>query len=139
MTDVHDKKTRSFNMSMIKGKDTMPEMVVRKFLFSKGLRYRLHYKKLPGKPDIVLVGRKTIIDIKGCYWHRHPNCKYATMPKSNTDFYLKKFEETVGRDKENMTYWKENGWNVIEVWECELKKNRECRLQKLLEELATNG
>lgn len=124
-------------MSRIRGKDTKPEMYVRKFLYGHGLRYRLHYARLPGKPDVVLVGRKIIVDIKGCYWHRHSGCRYATMPSSNVDFYLKKFSDTVNRDRRNISYWKEAGWKVIEVWECELKtsESRKQRLEELLQEI----
>ena len=124
-------------MSRIRGKDTKPEMYVRKFLYGNGFRYRLHYKKLLGKPDVVLVGKNVIIDIKGCYWHRHTGCRYATTPSSNVDFYLKKFADTVERDKRNIAYWKEEGWKVIEVWECELKtaESRKQRLEELLQEI----
>lgn len=124
-------------MSRIRGKHTKPEMYVRKFLFEKGYRYRLHYNKLPGKPDIVLMGLKVLIDIKGCYWHRHEGCKFATIPSTNREFYLKKFADTVERDKRNKDSWLKEGWKVIEVWECELKNmvSRKERLINLLEEI----
>lgn len=124
-------------MSRIRGKNTKPEMYVRKFLYSHGFRYRLHYSKLPGKPDVVLIGKKIIIDIKGCYWHRHPGCGYATTPSTNVDFYLKKFADTVERDRKNKAYWRDAGWKAIEVWECELKtvESRHQRLQKLLQDI----
>lgn len=124
-------------MSRIRGKDTTPELIVRKFLFKNGYRYRLHYKWLPGKPDVVLVKNKVIIEIKGCYWHRHQGCRYATTPMTNSEFYKKKFQDTVARDKRNKKAWLESGWKIIEIWECELKKSekREARLKRLLKEI----
>lgn len=138
MADVHDRNTRSYNMSKIRGKNTKPEMYVRKFLFEKGFRYRLHYSKLPGKPDVVLVGKRIVIDVRGCYWHRHKACKYATTPKTNKEFYQRKFAATKERDTRNTVFWQKDGWKVIEVWECELKNCivREKRLKKLLREIS---
>lgn len=123
MTDVHDKATRSYNMSQIKGKNTKPEMLVRKFLFSKGFRYRLHVKNLPGKPDIVLPKYKTVIFINGCFWHGHLGCKYFVIPKTRTEWWYEKIEGTRARDNDIGTILKEAGWNVITIWECQLKKN----------------
>ena len=122
MADVHSKETRSYNMSMIKGKDTKPEVKVRKYLFSKGFRYRKNVKKLPGKPDIVLRKYNTCIFINGCFWHRHEGCRYFVLPKTNVDFWAKKIESNVQRDDKNTTLLKEQGWNVLTIWECELKK-----------------
>ncbi|MGC4130285.1 MAG: DNA mismatch endonuclease Vsr [Bergeyella sp.] len=124
MADVHSKAVRSYNMSRIRGKDTKPELLVRKFLFASGLRYRLYDKKLPGKPDIILPKYKTIIFIHGCFWHGHENCKYFVIPKTRTDFWLDKIEGNKKRDKENIEQLKSKGWNVITVYECELKKER---------------
>lgn len=121
MTDVHSKTVRSFNMSRIKGKDTKPEMLVRRFLHANGFRYKLHDKTLPGKPDIVLPKYKTVIEVQGCYWHGHQNCRYSHLPKSNTEFWKEKIGANVKRDKENLKKLKELGWNVIVIWECELK------------------
>ena len=137
MTDVHNSSARSFNMSRIRGKDSKPEVIVRKFLFKNGYLFRKHYKKLPGIPDVVLVGKKIIVDIKGCFWHRHEKCRYSTTPKTNYDFYQKKFTDTIKRDRKNKKYWIDNNWKVIEIWECELKtaEKRESRLMKLLEEI----
>lgn len=133
MTDVHDKKTRSYNMSQIKGKDTKPEILVRKFLFSKGYRYRLYYKKLPGKPDIVLPKYKTIIFIHGCFWHGHENCKYFVIPKTRTDWWLKKIERNKHLDCDNFQVLHELGWKVLTIFECELKKNnRDNTLNELI-------
>jgi len=102
MADVHDKQTRSFNMSRIKGKDTKPEMLVRKFLFSKGFRYRLYDKKLPGKPDIVLPKYKTVIFIHGCFWHGHEGCKYFVVPKTRTEWWKAKIDGIKHKDAYNL-------------------------------------
>lgn len=123
MSDVHSKKIRSYNMSQVKGKNTKPEMLVRKFLHANGFRYKLHDKSLPGKPDIVLPKYKTVIEVQGCYWHGHKNCKYFKLPKTNTDFWKNKISGNVTRDKENHKKIETLGWNLIVVWECELKPN----------------
>ena len=119
--DVHDKKTRSYNMSRIKGANTKPEEIVRKYLFSRGFRYRKNDKKLPGTPDIVLPKYKTVIFVNGCFWHGHKDCRYFVIPKTNTDFWLNKINTNIERDKRKQEALKELGWNVIVVWECELK------------------
>ncbi|WP_271783689.1 very short patch repair endonuclease [Aquimarina algiphila] len=121
MSDVHSKKIRSYNMSQINGKDTKPEMLVRKFLHSNGFRFKLHDKNLPGKPDIVLPKYKTIVEVQGCYWHAHQNCKYFKLPKSNTEFWKNKISDNVKRDNENHKKLNELGWNLIIIWECQLK------------------
>jgi DNA mismatch endonuclease (patch repair protein) len=132
MTDVHDKQTRSFNMSRIKSKNTKPEMLVRKFLFAKGFRYRLHDKTLAGKPDLVFPRLKTVLFIHGCYWHGHENCKYFVPPKTRTDWWLDKIGKNKLRDSENLAKLKSEGWKVITVFECELKPLvRENTLNKL--------
>ena len=110
----------SWNMSRIKSKDTTPERIVRSFLHRNGFRFRLHVKDLPGKPDIVLPKYKTVIEIRGCYWHRHEGCKNATTPSTNTEFWKNKFGATVARDKRTEQDLKALGWNVIVVWECEI-------------------
>lgn len=142
MADVHDKKTRSFNMSRIKGKDTKPEMLVRKYLFSKGFRYKLHDKSLPGKPDLVFPKLKTALFIHGCYWHGHENCKYFVPPKTRTDWWLDKIGKNKLRDSENLSKLKNEGWKVITIFECELKSSvREAtldNLQKMLAEISNN-
>lgn len=135
MTDVHDKKTRSFNMSMIKGKNTKPEIIVRKFLFHNGFRYRINFSKLPGKPDIVLPKYKTVIFINGCFWHGHDGCKYFVIPKTRTEWWLNKIKKTKERDKKNYNVLSKNNWNIITIWECELKHNIENRLEKLIKEI----
>ena len=122
MADVHSPETRSYNMSRIHGKDTKPEEKVRKYLFSQGFRYRKNDKRLPGKPDIVLPKYKTVIFVNGCFWHKHEGCKYFVWPKTNEDFWRAKILANVSRDQKNMKLLSELGWNVIVIWECELKK-----------------
>ena len=136
MADVHDKKTRSYNMSRIKGKDTKPEMLVRKFLFSKGFRYRLHVKTLPGKPDILLPKYKTVIFINGCFWHGHENCKYFVIPKTRTEWWLNKINGNKQKDSENFIQLSKIGWKIVTIFECELKRdNLNNTLNRLLDEL----
>lgn len=123
MSDVHSKKIRSYNMSQIKGKNTKPEMLVRKFLHANGFRYKLHDKSLQGKPDIVLPKYKTVIEVQGCYWHGHKGCKYFKLPKTNTEFWKNKISGNVTRDKENHKKIEALGWDLIVIWGCELKSN----------------
>ena len=120
MTDVHDKKTRSYNMSRIRAKDTKPEMIVRRYLFSRGFRYRLHVKDLPGKPDLVLPKYKTVIFVHGCFWHGHEGCRYFIIPKTRTEWWLNKINRNKELDKQNVTRLKENGWQVLTIFECQL-------------------
>ena len=122
--DVHDKKTRSYKMSCIKGKNSRPEEIVRKSLFAKGFRYRKNDKRLPGSPDIVLPKYRTVIFVNGCFWHGHQGCKYFVVPKTNTEFWLNKITSNIGRDAMKTTQLNELGWRVITVWECELKKDK---------------
>jgi len=122
MTDVHDIETRSFNMSMIKGKNTKPELLVRKFLFQNGFRYRLNYSKLPGKPDNVLPKYKTVIFVNGCFWHGHEGCKYFVVPKTRTEWWIDKIKETKKRDIYKAEKLKQLGWMIQVIWECELKR-----------------
>lgn len=109
-------------MSRIRSKDTKPEMLVRRFLFSKGFRYRLHDKKLPGKPDIVLPKYKTVIFIHGCFWHGHKGCRYYVVPQTRTDWWLNKINGNISKDNAAAATLKVLGWHILEVWECELKK-----------------
>ena len=124
-------------MAAIKDKDTKPEILVRKFLFSKGLRYRLNNRKLPGSPDIVLKKYKTVIFVDGCFWHGHEGCKYFRLPKSNTSFWETKITRNIERDKETTQALTALGWKVIRIWECELrnKSNREAALNKLFNDI----
>jgi len=133
MVDVHDKKTRSFNMSQIKGKDTKPELLVRKFLFPKGFRYRLYVKTLPGKPDIVLPRYKAIVFIHGCFWHGHENCKYFIIPKTRTEWWLNKIVKTKTRDEIEKYKLQEMGWKIITIWECELESEGNKKLNETVD------
>ncbi len=121
MTDIKTPEQRSRNMAAIKGKDTKPEMIVRKYLFSRGLRFRVQVRKLPGNPDIVLPKYKTVIFVNGCFWHGHEGCRYFRLPKSNVEFWEEKIERNVARDFRNEAELKALGWRVIRVWECEIK------------------
>lgn len=124
MADVHDKATRSYNMSQIKGKDTKPEMLVRKFLHANGYRYRLHTKDLPGKPDIVLPKYHTVIFINGCFWHGHQGCKYFTIPKTKTEWWTNKINTNIANDKKAIEALSKDGWKIITIWTCELKPDK---------------
>jgi DNA mismatch endonuclease (patch repair protein) len=122
MTDVHSKEIRSYNMSRIRSKNTKPELLVRKFLFSNGFRYRLHDIKLPGKPDLILPKYKTAIFVNGCFWHSHSDCRYATVPKTRAEWWSAKLLKNKIKDNDAVQKLKEAGWNVIVIWECELKR-----------------
>ncbi|MFB6320225.1 very short patch repair endonuclease [Saccharicrinis sp. FJH54] len=132
MTDVHDKATRSYNMSRIRGKNTKPEILVRKFLHKNGFRYRLNYSKLPGKPDIVLPKYKTVIFINGCFWHGHKGCKFFVVPKTRTEWWTEKINSTIERDEIKNKELEKMGWDVKTLWECELKPEKST---KTLEDL----
>ena len=121
--DSLTKEKRSWNMSRVRSQDTKPEMIVRSFLHRNGFRFRLHVKNLPGHPDIVLPKYKTVIEVRGCFWHRHPGCKVSTMPSTNTDFWQNKFQQNVERDRKNELELKKLGWNVIVIWGCETKSS----------------
>lgn len=136
MADVLSKEQRSKCMSHIRSKDTKPEVLVRRFLFAHGFRFRLHRKNLPGKPDIVLSKYKTVIFINGCFWHGHQDCKYSTIPETNREFWENKISGNIQRDKETYSRLVKLGWNVIEIWQCQLKpKTRDHTLQNLITEL----
>jgi len=119
--DIWNKEKRSEVMSKIRSKNTKPEMALRKALFARGFRYRVNDTKLPGKPDIVLPKYKTVIFLHGCFWHRHEGCKYAYTPKTNTEFWVEKITSNKERDKLNLQKLTALGWNVITVWECEIR------------------
>ncbi len=121
MADVHEPEVRSYNMSQIRAKDTKPELMVRKFLFSQGLRFRVHDKRFPGKPDLVFPKFRKVVFVHGCYWHGHEGCKYFVPPKTRTDWWLSKISRTKEKDKEVSEMIKKEGWDVITIWECELK------------------
>ena len=124
MVDRVSKEIRSYNMSRIRSKDTKPEILVRSYLFSRGLRFRKNDKRYPGSPDIVLPKYNTVVFVHGCFWHLHEGCKYARIPKSNVNYWKKKLYRNRERDEHNQKELEEMGWNVIIVWECELKKNK---------------
>ncbi len=121
MADNHTKEIRSMNMSHIRSTNSRPEEIVRKYLFSKGLRYRKNVRTLPGKPDIVLKKYKTVILVNGCFWHKH-DCGRFVMPKSNTEYWSQKIKRNTERDKTNISQLEALGWRVLIIWECQLKK-----------------
>lgn len=123
MADIVDRKTRSRMMSGIRGTNTKPELLLRKALHSRGLRYRLHCKKLPGTPDLVFAKHNAVLFMHGCFWHRHDGCKYATTPKTRPEFWTKKFERNVERDRIAEASLKKLGWRIATVWECALKSS----------------
>ena len=127
MADVHTPEQRSYNMSRIKGRDTQPEKTLRSLLHRNGLRFRIHDKRLPGHPDIVLPKYRSVIFVHGCFWHRHPGCRYASVPETRSAF-----SRNVERDRRNVFLLEEAGWNTIIVWECELKKNPAVVLENTL-------
>jgi len=122
-------------MSQVRSKDTKPELIVRKFLHTHGFRYRLHVKDLPGKPDIVLPKYKTVIFIHGCFWHGHKHCKYATLPKTRTQWWLNKIDRNISNDKKAILALKKEGWKIITIWGCELRGDK---LDKTLNALIVN-
>lgn len=130
MTDTVDKQTRSRVMSRVQHKNTRPEMVVRRLVHGAGFRYRLHAKDLPGKPDLVFRTRRKVIFVHGCFWHRHSGCKLARLPKSRLDFWEPKLEKNKERDQRDIATLRQSGWEVLVVWECQLKDH-----QRLLKEL----
>jgi DNA mismatch endonuclease, patch repair protein len=121
--DVHSKNIRSYNMAQIKGENTNPEIIIRKFLFSQGYRYRIHYNKLPGKPDVVFPLKNIALFINGCFWHKH-DCNNFKWPKSNYDFWKKKITGNVKRDNKNYNAITQQGWKYFVIWECEIKSQK---------------
>ncbi|WP_273861194.1 very short patch repair endonuclease [Pseudomonas sp. LA5] len=132
--DIVDPARRSRMMATIRGKDTKPEMLVRRFLHAHGFRFRLHRADLPGKPDIVLPRLRSCIFVHGCFWHRHPGCRYAVLPKTRAEFWADKLEGNVERDRQAIEALRNAGWIVFIVWECELRDS-ETALQNLLQKL----
>lgn len=117
--DIVDQATRSRMMGRIRGKDTKPELTVRRVAHRLGYRYRLHRAELPGRPDLVFPGRRKVVFVHGCYWHRHPGCRFAYSPKSNVEFWTQKFENNVRRDLAALTRLRDSGWAPLIIWECE--------------------
>lgn len=132
--DNLSKENRSLNMSHIRSKNTSLEILVRKKLFADGFRYRINDPSLPGKPDIVLPKYHTVIFVNGYFWHRH-NCKLATIPKTNTDFWIRKFKKNQENDEKNYQLLRNYGWHVIIVWECEIKEDIDKLISTIEEEL----
>lgn len=116
-----ERMSRSENMSRIRGKNTKPEIAFRAIVHSLGYRYRLHRRDLPGTPDLVFPGRKSVIFVNGCFWHRHPGCANCTMPKTRFEFWQEKFAKNVARDRKAVAELERLGWRVLIVWECELR------------------
>ena len=136
MADKHSKEKRSYNMSQVKNKETKPEVFARKYLFANGFRYRKNDKRLPGHPDIVLPKYKMVVFINGCFWHQHDDCKYATLPETNKEFWEDKLKGNRRRDAEKINQLVALGWRVIVVWTCELKpKVRQDRLERLCRDI----
>ena len=135
MADNHSREVRSKNMSRIRSTNSKPEEIVRKYLFSKGFRYRKNVRALPGCPDIVLPKYKTVIFVNGCFWHKH-DCKRFVFPSSNTEYWIPKITRNVERDQKNQRELREQGWRVLVVWECQLKKRIvEEHLNNLIDEI----
>jgi DNA mismatch endonuclease (patch repair protein) len=132
MADVHDRKTRSFNMSRIRSRDTKPEILVRKFLFSKGFRYKIYDKILPGKPDLVFPKYKTVVFVHGCFWHGHDGCKYFVIPKTRRKWWIEKINRNKQVDAENIRKLRRLGWKIITIFECKLRpKSRKRTLNQI--------
>ncbi len=135
MADTHSKELRSMNMSHIRSTNSKPEEIVRKYLFSRGLRYRKNVKKLPGTPDLVFAKYRTVVFVNGCFWHHH-DCGRFVWPSSNEDYWRIKINRNVERDADNTALLKSQGWTVLIIWECQLKKNvAEKNLQNLYEQI----
>jgi len=140
MVDSLTPAQRSERMSRIRGKDSQPELALRHVLHRLGLRYRLHAKELPGKPDLVFPRHKAVVFVHGCFWHRHEGCKIATTPKSNTSFWVEKFEKNVARDNRSAAALTDLGWRVFVVWECDLAPSKvEATGEQLAARIRTTG
>ncbi len=135
MPDRITKQQRSANMRAIKGKDTSLEIQVRKYLYHHGFRYRKNVKELPGKPDIVLDKYHTVIFVNGCFWHHHYNCKLAVMPKSRTEYWTKKINKNVENDIKNTKLLEQMDYQVITIWECEIKNAFEDVMKSVIEQI----
>lgn len=139
MSDSLTPEKRSWNMSHIRSNNTSIEVKVRKYLFSLGFRYRKNDKRLPGKPDIVLPKYKTVVFIHGCFWHRHPNCKRASTPKTRENYWIPKFQRNVENDKKNLTTLQSLGWHTIVIWECEVNNQFEQTMDALVSEIRSQA
>ena len=134
MTDVHSAEARSRNMAAIRGKDTKPEILIRHALFSRGYRYRLHCAELPGKPDVVLPKYRAVIQVQGCFWHRH-DCRFFKWPATRPEFWRTKIEGNVARDQRALFQLKMQEWRVLIIWECALKKTSSDSFELLVDEI----
>jgi DNA mismatch endonuclease (patch repair protein) len=134
--DTITKERRSWNMSKIRSKDTLPEIRIRKALWRMGYRYRLYYKLLPGKPDIVITKQKIVVFVHGCFWHRHENCIEASRPKTNSEYWETKIQKTIERDKKHQAEIQMAGWKVIIIWECNVKNDIDDNV-KMLNDILT--
>ncbi len=138
MADVHSSEQRSFNMSMIRAKNTKPEIIVRSWLHSQDFRFRLHDKKLSGKPDIVLPMCRTVVFVNGCFWHGHKGCQYFVVPKTRTEWWSEKIGRNAAKDLVDGETLKADGWKVIIIWECDLKGDKLVRtLQELSDKIVS--
>ena len=139
MPDIFSKSKRSDIMSKISGKETKPEILIRKYLFSQGFRYRKNVKDLPGKPDIVLPKYKAVVFVNGCFWHGHENCKKSTLPTPNTEFWKEKISSNIIRDKKTYAELSDMGYKVLVIWQCELNaKKREITLSELARKIKSS-
>ena len=131
MADTLTRVERSERMGRIQNKDTKPEMRIRKIVHGMGYRYRLHKANLPGKPDLVFAGRRKVIFVHGCFWHRHPDpsCSLARLPKSKLDFWVPKLEANRQRDEANVRELEQAGWDVLTIWECQLRNEKELKIR----------
>ena len=129
--DTVDAATRSRNMAAIPSRHTKPELALRSRLHRAGYRFRVHDRRLPGTPDIVLAKYRTVIEVRGCFWHRHPGCRYATTPKTRTEFWQSKFAANTARDARNLAALEADGWQVVVVWECELKRDADGVMERV--------
>ena len=136
--DIVSQTQRSENMRKIRSADTKPEMMVRRTTYRLGYRYRLHRKDLPGKPDLVFASRKKVIFVNGCFWHLHKDCVDGRVPSSNSAYWIKKLRRNVERDRENIETLRENGWKVLVLWECEVEKWDNGKLEKKIAKFLEN-
>lgn len=139
VTDIVDPPTRSRMMAGIRGKDTKPELLLRRALHAAGLRYRLHGDKLPGRPDIVLSRHRAVVFVHGCFWHRHEGCRFATSPRTRPEFWQEKFAANVARDRRNIVDLQYSGWRVGIVWECALRRSGGAEIAAELKEWLKGG
>jgi DNA mismatch endonuclease (patch repair protein) len=138
MVDSLSPSRRSWNMGRIRGANTLPERRLRSQLHRRGLRFRLHDRKLPGSPDIVLPRFKSVIFVHGCFWHRHAGCRNATSPSTRKEFWEKKFQDNVRRDSRNQRALRRSGWRVLVVWECQIAKNESKVAEKVIRAVTSN-